>query len=169
MHWLYERSHYSVVKTLGVDVIVTSHTTSTFNMADVNVKESVSLMVTPKLKSNARDQNLCKKKKLSWLFGADRKIHPSGSLFGITRHSRMPNSDPRIDFSIRTSHPWKLLIFLHTWQEFLRHWHVQGNVILHQGCKMILKHDVRTSYCCFEVSIWSLWKSDMYAFIRKRY
>ena len=26
-------------------------------------------------------------KNLSWLFGADRKIRPSGSLFGITRQS----------------------------------------------------------------------------------
>ena len=31
-----------------------------------------------------------RKKNPSWLFGTDRKIHPSGSLFGITR----PNSDP---------------------------------------------------------------------------
>ena len=39
------------------------------------------------------------------------KIRPSGSLFGITRQNLvMPNSDPRTDFSIRTSHPWKILI-----------------------------------------------------------
>ena len=36
IHWLYRRSRNSVVKTLGVDVIVTSHMTSTFNMVDVN-------------------------------------------------------------------------------------------------------------------------------------
>ena len=52
-------------------------------------------MVTPTLKSNAGDQKVCKKKNLSWLFGADRNIRPSGSLFGITRLCRVvPNSDP---------------------------------------------------------------------------
>ena len=51
-------------------------------------------------------------KNLSWLFGADRKIRPSGSLFGITQKSLvMPNIDPRTDFSICTSHPGKILIF----------------------------------------------------------
>ena len=40
------------------------------------------------LKSNAGGQKVCKKKNLSWLFGADRKICPSGSLFGLTRQSR---------------------------------------------------------------------------------
>ena len=44
-------------------------------------------MVTPVLKPNAGDQKICKKKNLSWLFDVDRKIQPSGSLFGITRHS----------------------------------------------------------------------------------
>ena len=84
--------------------LVMSHTTSTFNMADVKVLEHNSLMATPTLKSNAGDQNVYKKKNLSWLFGADRKICPSGSLSGITPHSLvMPNSDPRTDFSIRTS------------------------------------------------------------------
>ena len=39
---------------------------------------------TPTLKSNAGSKGL-QDKNLSWLFGADRKIHPSGSLFGITR------------------------------------------------------------------------------------
>ena len=33
----YRRSRNSVVKTLGVDIIVTSYMTSTFNMADVKV------------------------------------------------------------------------------------------------------------------------------------
>ena len=65
-----------------------------------------SLMVTPTLKSNAGDQKVCKKKYLALLFGEDRKICPSGSLFGITRQRLvMPNSDPQTDFSIRTSHP----------------------------------------------------------------
>ena len=66
----------------------------------------------PTLKSNAGDQKVCKKKKkvckkknLSWLFDADRKIVPSGALFGITRQSlMMPNSDPPTDFSVHTSH-----------------------------------------------------------------
>ena len=44
---------------------------------------------------------VCKKKNLSWLFGVDRKIRPSGSLFSITRKSLvMQNSDPRTDVSI---------------------------------------------------------------------
>ena len=66
------------------------------------------------VKSNADDQKadqLVLKKNLSWLFGADRKIRPSGSLFGITRQILvMPNSDPRMDFSIRISYPRKILI-----------------------------------------------------------
>ena len=49
----------------------------------------------------------------AWLFGADRKIHPSGSLFGITRQSLMMlNSDPQTDFSIH-SHPRNIFIFLY--------------------------------------------------------
>ena len=61
------------------------------------------------LQLNAGDQKVCKKKNLSWSFGADRKFHPSGSLFGITRHSLvMPNSDPWTDFSVC----WKILIIL---------------------------------------------------------
>ena len=56
-------------------------------------------MATPTLNSNAGDQKICKKKKLSWLFDADRKIRTAGSPFDITRHSLvMPNSDPRTDF-----------------------------------------------------------------------
>ena len=51
-------------------------------MADVNVKERDSLMATPTFKPNAGDQNVCKKKNLSWLFGVARKIIHSGSLFG---------------------------------------------------------------------------------------
>ena len=67
---------------------------------------------TSTLKSNFGDQKACKKKNLSWLFGVDRKIRPLGSLFGITRLSLvMLNSDPRTEFSIHTSHPWKILIF----------------------------------------------------------
>ena len=36
IHWLYRRSRNSAVKTLGVDVIATSLTTTTFKMGDVN-------------------------------------------------------------------------------------------------------------------------------------
>ena len=76
-----------------------SHVTSTFNMADVNVKQSHSFVATPALKSNTGDRKVCKKKALKWLFGADRKIRPLESLSGITRKSLvMPNSDPRTDF-----------------------------------------------------------------------
>ena len=39
---------------------------------------------------------VCKKKNQIWVWGADRKFRPSGSIFSITRHSLvMPNSDPR--------------------------------------------------------------------------
>ena len=97
---------------IGGHVKLTSHTTSTFNMADVNVKQHDSFMATLTLKSNAGDRKVCKKKNLkSWLFGADRKNRPSGSLFGITLQSLvMPNSDPGTDFSIHASHSC-LIIF----------------------------------------------------------
>ena len=49
------------------------------------------LKTTSTLKSNAGDQKVCKTKNLSWLFDADRKIRPSGPLFGITRRS--PSDD----------------------------------------------------------------------------
>ena len=51
-------------------------------MADVNVG---TLMATPTLIPNAGDQKVCKKKNLSLVFGADRKIRSSGSLLGILR------------------------------------------------------------------------------------
>ena len=44
------------------------------------------------------------------VLGVDRKICLSGSLFGITRHSLVMPDDPRMDFSIHTSHPWKIPI-----------------------------------------------------------
>ena len=41
------------------------------------------------------------------------KIRPSGSLFGINRQSLViPNSDPRKDLSIRSSHPGRFLYSL---------------------------------------------------------
>ena len=64
------------------------------------------------LKSNAEGQKVCKKKNLSWLFGTDRKIRPPGSLFGISRQSLvMPNSDPRMDFSIAPQPHERFLFF----------------------------------------------------------
>ena len=84
--------------------------TSIVNIADVNVQERESWMATPMLKINDGDQKVCKKKNISWLFGVDRKIRPSGSLSGITQQSLvMPNSDPRIDF----------LFALHSHERFL--------------------------------------------------
>ena len=62
IHWLYKRSHNSVAKTLEVDVIATSHTTSSFKMAPVNVQERDQSTATPTLKSIAGDQKVCKKK-----------------------------------------------------------------------------------------------------------
>ena len=91
---------------LGVDIIATSHTTSTFNMADVNVKQHASLMGTPTLKSNAGDQKVCKKKNPSWLFDADRKIV-------LWDHSAKPH-DAR-----QWSSDWIFLSAPHTHERFL--------------------------------------------------
>ena len=60
-------------------------------MADVNVNKRDSFMATPSLKSHAEDRKVCKKKNQSWLFGAYRKIRPSGSLFGITQAKQWPS------------------------------------------------------------------------------
>ena len=46
---------------LDDDVIATSHTTSTFNVADVNELECDSLILTPTLKSNPGDQGMQEK------------------------------------------------------------------------------------------------------------
>ena len=37
LHWLYRRSRNSAVKTLGVDVIGTSHEMSTFSIVEINI------------------------------------------------------------------------------------------------------------------------------------
>ena len=56
-------------------------------------------------------QKVCKKKYLSWVYGVDRKICHSGSLFGITRLAEWCRSVILVtDFSIHTLHPWKILI-----------------------------------------------------------
>ena len=39
-----------------------------------------------------------KKKYLSWVYGVDRKVRQSGSLFGIIRELGIPISDPRDRF-----------------------------------------------------------------------
>ena len=78
------RSRNSVVKTTGIDVIVTSHMTSTFNMADVNVHERDALVATPTLKSNNGDQKVCKTRIYHGYMLRTETIRPSGSLFGIT-------------------------------------------------------------------------------------
>ena len=67
-------------------------------MADVNIYECDSLILTPKLKPNTGDQKACKKKNLPWLFGADRKSVPQD-------HCLASRSDPWMEFSICTAHP----------------------------------------------------------------
>ena len=45
--------------------------------------------------TNIQNQKVCKKKNPTSVFCADRKFHPSGSVFCITWQSLvMPNSDP---------------------------------------------------------------------------
>ena len=65
---------------------VTSHTTSTYNMADANVEQRDSLIATPTFKSNTGDQRYARKIIChGWLVRIEyRKISSSGSLFGIT-------------------------------------------------------------------------------------
>ena len=48
-------------------------------MADVNVLECDSLMATPTLESNTKDQKVYKKKNLSWWFRADKISVPRQS------------------------------------------------------------------------------------------
>ena len=65
-------------------------------------------------KSNVVNQNVCKKKYLSWVYGVNRKICHSGSLFAITRQASWCRSVTFMTyFSIHTIHPWKILIFCH--------------------------------------------------------
>ena len=90
----YSWSPNSVVKTLWIDCITTSHMTPTVNICGRQHTGTCASYV----KIKRWRSKICKKKNLSWLFCADRKIGPSGSLFGITRQSLvMPNSDPRTD------------------------------------------------------------------------
>ena len=60
------------------------------------------------------NQKVCKKKYLSWVYGEDRKICHSGSLFGITRQASWWRSVTLVtDISILTIHPWKILVIFH--------------------------------------------------------
>ena len=57
------------------------------------------------------NQKVCKKKYLSRVYGVDRKICHSGSLFGITRQASWCRSVTLVtDFSIHTIHTWKILV-----------------------------------------------------------
>ena len=59
------------------------------------------------------NQKVCKKEYLSSVYGVDRKIYHSGSLFGITRASlMMPISDPRNRFFYPHHTPMKDTYFL---------------------------------------------------------
>ena len=89
-----------------------SHATSTFNMADVNVKQCDSFIATPTLKSNAGDRKVCKKKNLSWLFGADRKIRPRVTVWHHESLHLTPMKDsysimPSTKMVIEKTHPSK--------------------------------------------------------------
>ena len=80
IHWLYRRSDNPVVKMLGVDISAsaTSHATSTFNMADVTYKK--------------------------WYVNGNSYVKIKRWRSKRVQSPVMPNSDPRTDFSIRTSH-----------------------------------------------------------------
>ena len=93
------------------------------------------------LKSNTGGQTVWKKKNLSWLFGADRKIRPSGSLFlGITQHSLMrPNTgwplvrekSGKFDFSSRSGKSQGILQIGQGIFEY------QGQGIVKEFCKLV--------------------------------
>ena len=69
---------------LGFDVSATSHTTSTFNMADVNVQECDSLMETPSLISNAEDQKYARKRIYrGCLVGIENSVPPDHCLASL--------------------------------------------------------------------------------------
>ena len=85
-----------------------------FNMADINVNKCDLFMATPTIKSNAGDQEICKKKNpVVWCV---QKNLPLGSLFGITRqsHVMLPCDGKQWLGRIFLSalHSWKILIVL---------------------------------------------------------
>ena len=51
-----------------------------------------------KWKKAIKTERVCKEKNLPWLFGVDRKLCPSGSLFGVTDAEQWPLGQ----FSIHT-------------------------------------------------------------------
>ena len=92
---------------LRVDVIATSHKTSVFNMADVNIKERDSFMVIPMLEL----EKYARKRIYYDCSVRTENSVPRDHCFGISwQNLVMPNSDPRTDFAVRTSHPWTILI-----------------------------------------------------------
>ena len=95
-----------------------------------------------------------------WLLGADRKIHPSGSLFGITQQSLvMPNSYPRKGFSVCTSHSWKILIILNNMHsnELFELRHDKTNKVSVRPAKTQISQDIPQSdqslHCPHEESL----------------
>ena len=135
MHRLYRKSRNYVVKWRWFFKAVTSENDVTLCKLDVNAKnrtavagsvdfikleqklfngKSVTLYQVLLWKSNVVNQTVCKKIYLSWVYGVDRKICHSGSLFGITRQASWCRSVTLVTyFSIHTIHPWKILIILH--------------------------------------------------------
>ena len=106
MHWLYRKSRIYVVKWRWFLQPLRQKKWRHFMQIKRWRKE-------PNVwKSNLVSQKVCKKKYLSWVYGVDRKIRHSRSLFGITRQASWCRSVTLVtDFSIHTIHPWKILIF----------------------------------------------------------
>ena len=91
MHWLYRMSRYSIIN---------------FQYGRHQRKETLLVNCDIYMKSKRKISKCMQAKESIRNFDADRKICPSGSLFGITWQSLvMPNSDAWTDFSIGTSHP----------------------------------------------------------------
>ena len=102
MHGLYSRSRNSVVKTLGVDVIY-----------DINFQYDGCQRVGMWLVygdsyvtfKHSGSKGMQEKESIMVVWCRQKKLSLSTLLCLV-----MPNSDPRTDFYIRTSHPWKILI-----------------------------------------------------------
>ena len=173
IHQFDRRSHNSVVRTLRIDVIA-SHKMSTFNMVNVNEKQCNLLMVTPTLQSKAEDQKVCKKKNLSWLFGA----RPSGCQTVIPRGRFFcPHLPPMKDsynlthvilprHSVDKIHVQKISLTmawsLPKWQ--IRHY-LQQNSILFNFLYVPISFDGQ-KHKCSQFWLWPMfqltWPSDMH-------
>ena len=70
---------------MEIDVIVTSHTTPTFNMVDINLKQHGTFMATPTLKSNAGGMQEKESIMVVW---CGQKILSLGSI--VWHHSAKP-------------------------------------------------------------------------------